>query len=104
MDKRVNNVNGTTDNICKCGSWLAHWQTFSGQQIPTYCAEKSCVKTPEVGAHVQKESSSDKSWYIAPLCQEHNVRTGQALILVDSVVLVSASVDHTCGKARYAVG
>lgn len=95
---KVNNVNGTSDNTCKCGSWLAHWEKFSGQEIPTYCAEKACTAKPEVGAHVQKDSAADKSWYIVPLCSSHNRETGKSLNLVDSAVLVSANVSQTCGK------
>jgi hypothetical protein len=26
----VYNINGTSDNTCKCGSWLAHWKNYSG--------------------------------------------------------------------------
>ena len=95
---KVNNVNGTSDNTCKCGSWLAHWKNFSGQEIPTYCAEKACTAKPDVGAHVQKDSTADKSWYIVPLCSPHNRETGKSLNLVDSAVLVSANVSQTCGE------
>lgn len=94
---KVNNVNGTSQNASKCGSWLDHWKRFSGQAIPSYCAEKICTKPPAVGAHVQKDSSTDKGWYIAPLCNDHN-RTSKSLELVDSTTLVSANVSQTCGK------
>ncbi len=95
---KVNNINGTSDSTCKCSSWLEHWKKFSGQALSTYCAEKACIKKPEVGAHVQKDSSTDKSWYIVPLCKDHNGETGRALTLVDSVALVSANVSLTCAK------
>ena len=95
---KVKNVNGTTDNTCKCGSWLEHWKKFSGQALPASCRESSCTKGPDVGAHVQKDSSTDKSWYIVPLCKDHNGKTGESLSIMDSSVLVSANVSQTCGK------
>ena len=91
----VKNVNGTSQNTCKCGSWLDHWKKFSGKTAQ-YCSEKTCTNKPEVGAHVQK-NTSDSSWYIVPLCNEHNRKTS-SLELVDSVQLVSANVSNTCGK------
>ena len=95
---KVKNINGTRDNTCKCGSWLDHWKTFSGQSVPTYCPEEKCTQKPEVGAHVQKDSSTDDSWYIIPLCKTHNGETGESLTVSDSVTLVSANVSKTCGK------
>ena len=94
---KVININGTSDNTCRCGSWLEHWKKLSGQAVPSYCAEKACTKKPTVGAHVQKDNSTDKGWYIVPLCDEHNRQT-KSLELVDSATLVSANVSLTCGK------
>ena len=95
---KVKNINGTSDNTCKCGSWLDHWKRFSGQSVPTYCPEEKCTQKPEVGAHVQKDSSTDDSWYIIPLCKTHNGETGKSLTVSDSVTLASANVSKTCGK------
>jgi len=95
---RVKNINGTSGNICKCGSWLKHWEKFSRQSLPPYCSEKTCMKKPEVGAHVQKDNSTDNSWYIVPLCNVHNGETGKSIDIMDSTVLVSANVSETCGK------
>jgi hypothetical protein len=95
---KVNNINGTTGRTCNCGSWLNHWKNFSGQTLSKYCYEEKCIQEPEVGAHVQKDSISDKSWYIVPLCKGHNGETGKSLNLVDSVKLVSANVSDTCDK------
>ena len=94
---KVNNINGTSQRTCKCGSWLDHWKNYSGQSLPTSCPEKSCTERPEVGAHVQKDSSTDRSWYIVPLCSKHNAQTGKSLELVDSIKLASANVAATCG-------
>jgi len=95
---KVNNINGTTDNTCKCGSWLNHWKKFSGQLLPTFCPEKSCLNKPELGAHVRKDVSTDKSWYIVPLCAKHNGETGKSLDISDGTTLVSGNVSQTCGK------
>ena len=95
---KVKNINGTSDNACKCGSWLDHWKKFSSQSVPSFCPEEKCTKKPEVGAHVQKDSSSDTSWYIVPLCSAHNQEKGKSLTISDNVVLVSANVSSTCGK------
>ncbi len=94
----VFNINGTGDNVCSCGSWLAHWNNYSGQVLPAYCPEKKCRQKPEVGAHVQKARSGDDRWYIIPLCKAHNGETGESLDISDTVVLVSANVSETCGK------
>ena len=94
---KVKNVNGTSENVCKCGSWLNHWKKFSGQSR-TYCPVVSCLEKIEVGAHVQKDSTTDSSWYIIPLCKKHNAETGKSLDISDVVVLVSANVSKTCSK------
>ena len=94
----VTNINGTSQNTCRCGSWLDHWKKFSGQSIPTYCPEQHCLQKPEVGAHVQKNSSTDNNWFIIPLCKSHNGDYGKTLDVNDSIVLVSANVSKTCGN------
>jgi len=95
MSIDVKNVEGTSDNTCKCDSWLDHWKTFGGGSIPTYCAEATCRKSPTVGAHVQK--AGDKSWYIIPLCATHNVKS-DTLSVMNDTKFVSATVSATCGK------
>ncbi len=100
---KVKNINGTANNSCSCGSWLDHWKRYSGQPIPAYCAEKSCIQRPDVGAHVQKDNFLDSSWYIVPLCNAHN-RKSAALEIVDSVKLVPANVSMTCGSGLSALG
>jgi len=95
---KVKNINGTSAKTCKCGSWLNHWKNFNGQSLPNYCPEVKCTKKPEVGAHVQKDSATDSNWYIIPLCQTHNAKTGESLEISDSIKLVSANVSETCGK------
>lgn len=95
---KVTNINGTSDNNCKCESWLEHWKNHGGGTVPKFCPEKSCILPPAVGAHVQKDSGSDNSWYIIPLCSKHNRMKGESLDVSDYTTLVSASVSQTCGK------
>jgi len=98
IDMRVKNINGTSANTCKCGSWLDHWKNYSGRSVPSLCSTESCVNGPEVGAHVQKDVAWDNSWYIVPLCKTCNAMTGEAITIGDSVTLVPANVSQTCGR------
>ena len=94
----VTNVNGTSGANCKCGSWLDHWRKFSSQPLSKWCSERQCIGAPEVGAHVQKDSVTDRGWYIVPLCKAHNGEKGKSLEILSCVELVSANVGQTCGK------
>jgi hypothetical protein len=89
---KVKNVNGISTDTCKCGNWLDHWKNFSEQALPRFCPEWGCLEKPEVGAHVQKDGSSDTGWYIVPLCREHYVQTGRTITIDDSVKLVPANI------------
>lgn len=95
---KVKNLNGTSDNTCKCGSWIKHWEKFSGKSTPTYCCVNSCTGKDLVGGHVQKDSSTDKSWYIIPICKTCNGKQGEDLDISDTTVLVSANQSETCDK------
>ena len=93
---KITNINGTSDTNCKCGSWLNHQINYSGQTLPPTCPVLGCYKKPELGAHVQKANSSDRKWYIIPLCTSHNSASG-TLEVIDSIKLVSANKNETCG-------
>jgi hypothetical protein len=95
---KVNNINGTSQSTCKCGSWLDHWRKFSGQALPSTCSELSCVNKPDLGAHVQRDNTTDRSWYIVPLCKSHNSQIGRSINILDSTRLASANVATTCGR------
>ena len=96
---KITNINGTSDTTCVCGSWLRHWEKFSSQSI-TICPVGICMNKDLVGAHVQKSDSSDKKWYIYPLCNAHNQSTG-TLEVPDNYTLVSANKSETCEKRYY---
>lgn len=94
---KIKNMKGTTDNSCKCDSWLEHWKKFS-RQSTTWCQAVGCTRQDLVGAHVQRGgSSTDQNWYIYPLCKGHNQEKGE-LEVADAYALVSANVNETCGK------
>lgn len=95
---QVRNINGTTNNSCKCSSWLNHWLRFSGQVLPSTCSEIYCSEKPEVGAHVQIAGSTDASWYVVPLCQRHNMMLFGSIELKTNMRLAPANVNLTCGK------
>jgi len=99
---KVHNINGTSDNKCKCGTWKAHWENYNERRAgwPTYCSEKTCSKHPTVGAHVQKEVGDDKKWYVIPLCDEHNGPRfhGASIEISDDTSFASANQNETCGK------
>lgn len=96
----VKNINGTTDNICHCPSWLEHWKKFGGNTVPSRCPVVGCLESPSVGAHVQKHGGLlDQDWYIIPLCQKHNKREKE-YIINDTTPLIPAKVKDTCGKSK----
>jgi hypothetical protein len=93
----VKNLNGTSDSPkCPCGSWLRHWMRYSGETVGL-CAEYTCMQSAEKGAHVQKVDG-EKTWYIIPLCTEHNNQRGQQLTISNSVALVPATDRSKCGR------
>lgn len=90
----IKNINGTSQTTCNCGSWLKHWERFSGKRA-SYCSEIQCMGRNLVGAHVQKAYSEDKKWYIVPLCQTHNMAKGA--LNVGNTEFVFANKSETCG-------
>jgi len=90
----VKNISGTSDSICKCGSWLAHWEKQS-KQTANFCSEAGCISEDMVGAHVQKANSDDNRWYIVPLCKLHNLSTNELEVVGP---LISANREETCER------
>lgn len=43
----VKNIISTSDNTCKCDSWLAHWEEFSGDTA-SFCKVETCLKAAKV--------------------------------------------------------
>jgi len=93
---KIKNINGTSQYTCRCGSWIEHWEKFSGQRA-LYCAGIGCMEMNPIGAHVQKADGYDSNWYIVPLCNKHNLGGGE-LEIPDGTALVSANRTETCGN------
>lgn len=96
----VININATSDHQCKCGSWLAHWQNFSGQRL-LVCSEINCYETATDGAHVQLVPGllgSDKRWYIVPFCRMHNHSSGP--LDIGNVKPAPANRAETCERPQ----
>ena len=85
---------------CACGTWLDHWNKFSGQAAPHHCPLLMCVDPTEVGAHVRKEGVADNTTYILPLCKRHASQPGETIVVNDYLPLVSANVTETCAKPQ----
>lgn len=96
---RISNINGTSGNSCTCGSWLDHWKKFSGQTA-VYCPVVDCLGKDLVGAHVQSGDTSDRSWYIIPLCNRHNAEMGKSLLVSGVFKLAPANVSQTCARKQ----
>lgn len=93
---KVRNINGRSYVNCKCGSWLNHWERFSGQKT-SFCIVTDCLETELVGAHVQRDTLYDKNSYVIPLCKMHN-KSKSVLEISDIYVLVPANKKKTCEK------
>jgi hypothetical protein len=99
-ERKVRNINGTSDNECKCeGGWLGHWQKFgNGGKLAEKCSGLSCPNKDLKGAHVQKEDTTDKSWYIIPLCGHHNGLHGKTIAINPDTKFAPANKSLTCER------
>ncbi len=95
---KVKYSSGTRAKSCTCGSWLEHWKKYSDEPLSIFCAVLDCIQKPEVGSHVRKDGADDTDRYIVPLCRAHNDRYWSSYYITDTVTLVSADVDRTCGS------
>lgn len=77
----VKNVNGSSRFGPPSGysSWLEYWEDQSGY-IERFCHCVGCIGTDLVGAHVQKAGSTDRKWYIVPLCQSCNKKSTSFMV------------------------
>ena len=73
----VKNVNGSSRYSAPSGynSWLDYWNAHANHNAYRCGATDFHHWGDLVGAHVQKAYSTDKSWYIVPLCNSCNQRT-----------------------------
>lgn len=94
---KVQNINGTSEKACKCGSWLNHWIKYArGGKADAQCVASGCPNIAEVGAHIQMDSKTDRAWYIVPFCREHNSKIGETIEITVFTSFASANVAETC--------
>lgn len=69
----VRNVKGREPDPpkCGCGTWIKHWENNSKAPL-SYCCATGCFQKAEVGGHVQRLDIDDNSWFIIPICGDHN--------------------------------
>lgn len=80
MDKfMVKNAKGTANASCACGTWLKHWEQYSGM-TSDYCQADGCISKDVIGAHVLLANGSDGTLYIYPLCKACNQKEGEFLV------------------------
>lgn len=75
---KIKNVNGSGRFSVPYGynSWLDYWEA-NARDKSRICGASNCSGSDLVGAHVQKANSTDKSYYITPLCRSCNRRTDE---------------------------
>ena len=95
---RVRNLNEQTPNKYSGAKLLAFWDKFS-RQTAYRCFVKGCTNKCSVGGRVQKDNAVDKTWYVIPLCDDCNKKTGQNLDIWDFSRLVPANLDEASGGA-----
>ena len=93
---KITALDPARQRACPCGSWLKHWEKFSGQKT-IHCPVIGCLNKNLVGAHVQKAGELTDHCYIFPLCDFHN-QSLEELEVADAFELVSANEDETCKK------
>lgn len=101
MGTIVKNLNGTSDNQCKCGSWIKHYAQFSDfdEMKILLCSVIDCKNPSLIGGHVQKVNDENNHWYIVPLCKTCNGNKNHDFeIYQNDEGLASANVSETCGN------
>lgn len=84
----VHNLNGTSDNDpAPYDSWKDFWEEYKGPFGK--CSRIHCNNDAEYGCHVQKYQSSDRKWYIVPLCAGHNNSHEVFAVREDDLLAVS---------------
>jgi len=80
----VHNLNDTSDNSCRCGTWIRHWENYRNKHAVNCVA---CHKhTTTIGAHVQKTYSNDQRSFIVPLCYSCNKNTDDFDVPDDALI------------------
>lgn len=84
---------------CKCGSWIKHWEKFSGKTRDK-CSVVGCTEAAMKGAHIKIVDGTISSWYIMPVCESHNPPTNNEATVKSNTVFVPVRKDLTCEKSK----
>ena len=89
---KVKNMNGTskTPKCTEGAYWIDHWKNYKCYS-KGICSKKGCYKPVEVGGHVIKVQSQDKTEYVVPLCKDCNNQSSDITYEVDENLLVPVS-------------
>ena len=74
------------------GNWLRYWEEATGKKA-YYCHKVGCMATATDGAHVQLSNSTDRKWYIVPLCHSCNCQRGAEFSVTGPLVSVTDPKD-----------
>jgi hypothetical protein len=100
---KVKIVDSAVEISCAYGSWLEHWQKFSGAPLGWFCSEIDCVTSPHTGTLVQRDDGGgDDKLYVVPLCARHHDMKGRTIELLGNTLLVPANSGHECEKTQCA--
>lgn len=70
-----------------CGTWIRHWENFSGKDRPSKCSIVGCNNDVADGAHVFNKDLLG-TW-IVPTCHECNVGRKETFSLKTNTILVN---------------
>ncbi|MDN0082428.1 hypothetical protein QU487_06625 [Crenobacter sp. SG2305] len=95
----LKNEPATSGRTCHCGSWIAHWKTYTGKSALPTCVVEGCNAKAEVGAHVEFTRQDDEKGlsYIAPMCGDHNKDHDLVFQSKPGYRLARGNVRETCG-------
>lgn len=57
------------------GNWLDFWKTETDKEL-NCCRVVGCTSKATDGAHVQLDATTNRKWYIVPMCHRHNCQHG----------------------------
>ena len=77
-------------------SGLIAWERASRQNA-YMCFSAGCIRRLRVVGLVQRDSPSDKTWYMVPLCELCSRKKGHDLDIWDSAPLVPANAPRASG-------
>lgn len=74
------------------GNWLQYWEEATGLKA-NLCKNLFCNEKATDGSHVQLANSTNRKWYIIPLCHRCNCHFGEELTVIGPLVSVTDPQD-----------